>query len=260
MLILWIFCTVIGLLRTLVSVPDQYEAISASGWRILRMMRGVMAKISSVLFLLRPWLENKRPSMGISPKPGTLLALSRSSLLIKPANTCVSPSLRRSTVLTVRVLITGAWVSPAVPLPENTISPRLLTSKPVLIPTSPSMWISGSTSNLRPRSMYWMLPVTTGVPVEGVTVLVIIGYLEPIKILAFSRWRTRMRGLANVLISPSVFLRLRVMPRVGLTKICDLLIRLKLSKVCVTGFVVVIPVTGLKVSRVPPTVKDTLSG
>ena len=89
----------------LVSVPDSNSACISSGRLSERTTRGVIDSKISVRCVSSFWLPNRRPRMGISPSSGTLLAVLRSSSLIRPASTCVSPSFRRSTVLAPRVPI-----------------------------------------------------------------------------------------------------------------------------------------------------------
>ena len=70
---------------------------------MLRTTRGVMSSTISVLFTVSLLFENRRPISGRRETPGTLLALRRSSSLIRPASTWVSPSRRRSVVFALRV-------------------------------------------------------------------------------------------------------------------------------------------------------------
>ena len=77
----------------------------ASGRARLRTTCGVMSRTISVLVALSPCEENSLPSTGSSPMPGTREAVRRSSSLISPARTSVSPSFSCSTVLAVRVPI-----------------------------------------------------------------------------------------------------------------------------------------------------------
>ena len=57
----------------------------------------------SVLSVESRVLPNRRPRIGRLPKPGTLLPLVRSSLLIRPASTWFSPSFSCSMVVAERV-------------------------------------------------------------------------------------------------------------------------------------------------------------
>src|SRR5450830_42219 len=90
---------------TAASVPELNSAVSRSGRRMLRSRRGVIDSTISLRMASSFWLPNNRFSTGSSPTPGTLLAVPRSSSLIRPASTCVSPSFRRSTVEALRVPI-----------------------------------------------------------------------------------------------------------------------------------------------------------
>lgn len=63
----------------LVSVPDANSAISACGRMIFLIILGVMSSTISVLTLLSSRLENRRPTTGMSDRPGTLLVARRSS-------------------------------------------------------------------------------------------------------------------------------------------------------------------------------------
>src|SRR6266446_10450715 len=85
------------------SVPAANSAVRASGRTIVRSSRGVMRSTISVLLMVSLVDENRRPSTGKSPKPGTRVALRRSSSLMRPARIWVSPSCRRNTVLVLRV-------------------------------------------------------------------------------------------------------------------------------------------------------------
>ena len=67
--------------------------------------RGVMSSTISVLLRLSVVCENSRPTTGSSPRPGTRSAVRRSSSLIRPASTWVSPSRSRSVVAALRVPI-----------------------------------------------------------------------------------------------------------------------------------------------------------
>src|ERR1700688_3407918 len=79
-----------------------------------------------------------------------------------------------------------------------------LTSSPILMDTSPSRYTVGCTSRVRPTSRYWTL-LLFAVPLDSSAVLLVItGTRLPIKILAFSLLRARMRGLARVLVLPTV--------------------------------------------------------
>ncbi len=66
-------------------------------------MRGVIDSRISVRPLLSVWLPNRRPTIGRSPTPGTLVPLLRSSLLIRPASTWFSPSFSCSMVVAERL-------------------------------------------------------------------------------------------------------------------------------------------------------------
>src|SRR5437667_5037542 len=87
------------------SVPAANSVVRASGRTIVRISLGVMRSTISVLVTVSLVDENRRPSTGKSPRPGTRLALRRSSSLMRPARTWVSPSFSRSTVLVLRVPI-----------------------------------------------------------------------------------------------------------------------------------------------------------
>src|SRR5436309_4968850 len=87
------------------SVPAANSTVRASGRTIVRISLGVMRSTISVLLMVSLVDENRRPSTGNSPRPGTRVALRRSSSLIRPARTWVSPSFSRSTVLVLRVPI-----------------------------------------------------------------------------------------------------------------------------------------------------------
>src|SRR6266571_5156136 len=87
------------------SVPAANSVVRASGRTIVRISLGVMRSTISVLVMVSLVEENRRPSTGNSPRPGTRLALRRSSSLMRPARIWVSPSFSRSTVLVLRVPI-----------------------------------------------------------------------------------------------------------------------------------------------------------
>src|SRR5882762_10810258 len=79
-----------------------------------------------------------------------------------------------------------------------------LTSSPTLMDTSPSRYTVGCTSRVRPTSRYCTL-LLLAVPLDSSAVLLVItGTRLPIKILAFSLLRARIRGLASVLVLPIV--------------------------------------------------------
>src|SRR6185503_9279867 len=85
------------------SVPELNSSRRAPGRSMLRITRGVISSTISVLFTVSLLLENRRPMSGSCDTPGTRLAVRRSSSLIRPASTWVSPSRRRSVVLALRV-------------------------------------------------------------------------------------------------------------------------------------------------------------
>src|SRR5688500_597377 len=85
------------------SVPELNSSILGPGRSTLRITRGVMRSTTSVLFTVSLLLEKSRPMSGRREAPGTFWAWRRSSSLIRPASTCVSPSRRRSVVLVLRV-------------------------------------------------------------------------------------------------------------------------------------------------------------
>jgi hypothetical protein len=87
------------------SVPAANSVVRASGRTMVRISLGVMRRTISVLTMVSLVDENRRPSTGKSPRPGTRVALRRSSSLMRPARIWVSPSRRRSTVLVLRVPI-----------------------------------------------------------------------------------------------------------------------------------------------------------
>src|SRR6266571_8696041 len=87
------------------SVPAANSTVRASGRTIVRISLGVMRSTISVLVMVSLVDENRRPSTGKSPRPGTRVALRRSSSLMRPARIWVSPSFSRSTVLVLRVPI-----------------------------------------------------------------------------------------------------------------------------------------------------------
>ncbi len=66
-------------------------------------MRGVIRSAISVLLRVKSLLVNNFPSHGSSANPGTFVRFARSSSLINPARTCVSPSFSASVVAAVRV-------------------------------------------------------------------------------------------------------------------------------------------------------------
>src|ERR1700722_3417364 len=79
-----------------------------------------------------------------------------------------------------------------------------LTSSPILMDTSPSRYTVVCTSRVRPTSRYCTLLLLAVPLVKSAVLLVITGTRLPIKILAFSLLRARMRGLAKVLVLPTV--------------------------------------------------------
>src|SRR5438552_1951175 len=87
------------------SVPAANSVVRASGRTIVRISLVVMRSTISVLVMVSLVDENRRPSSGKSPRPGTRVALRRSSSLMRPARIWVSPSRSRSTVLVLRVPI-----------------------------------------------------------------------------------------------------------------------------------------------------------
>src|SRR5258706_2456536 len=133
---------------TSASVPEENCSRRTPGRSTLRITRGVMSSTTSVLLTVSSLLENRRPANGRSASPGTRFALRRSSSLMRPASTCVSPSLRGSVVYALRVPI---WYA-VVPELVFTWLDTLLTSRPILMPTSSSRNTCGSTSSLRPTS------------------------------------------------------------------------------------------------------------
>ena len=87
------------------SVPAANSTEPASGRASVRCRRGVMSSTISERVASSEVLENKRPATGRSPSPGTRSAVRRSSSLIRPASTCVSPSRSRRLVVALRVPI-----------------------------------------------------------------------------------------------------------------------------------------------------------
>src|SRR5258707_14963997 len=87
------------------SVPAANSVVRASGRTMVRISLGVMRRTISVLAMVSLVDENRRPSTGKSPRPGTRVALRWSWSLMRPARIWVSPSCRRSTVLVLRVPI-----------------------------------------------------------------------------------------------------------------------------------------------------------
>src|SRR6266404_7416905 len=88
---------------TSASVPELNSSRFTAGRSMLRTTRGVMSITISVLFAVSSLLWKRRPATGRLASPGTCVELRRSSLLIRPASTCVSPSCSLSTVDVVRV-------------------------------------------------------------------------------------------------------------------------------------------------------------
>ncbi len=76
-----------------------------------------------------------------------------------------------------------------------------------------------------------MLSVTTGLPVPVATTLLITGRRSATTTLAFSRLRTRIRGLSSVLLSPSVLRNLAVALGAGVNVMRSLLMPLRSSSV-----------------------------
>ncbi|MNT28089.1 hypothetical protein D3C72_1637500 [compost metagenome] len=101
---------------------------------MLRSRRGVIDSTISLRMASSFWLPKRRFSTGSSPTPGTLLAVPRSSSLIRPASTCVSPSFRRNTVDALRVPI---WYA-CVPVLLITSLTTFDTSRLILMATSSS--------------------------------------------------------------------------------------------------------------------------
>src|ERR1700682_6115700 len=66
--------------------------------------------------------------------------------------------------------------------------------------TSPSRYTVGCTSRVKPTSRYCTLLLLAVPLLKSAVLLVITGTRLPIKILAFSLLRARMRGLAKVLV------------------------------------------------------------
>src|SRR5258707_1782912 len=87
------------------SVPAANSVVRASGRTMVRISLGVMRRTISVLAMVSLGDENRRPSPGKSPRPGTRVACRWSWSLMRPARIWVSPSCRRSTVLVLRVPI-----------------------------------------------------------------------------------------------------------------------------------------------------------
>src|SRR5882762_9805847 len=79
-----------------------------------------------------------------------------------------------------------------------------LTSSPILMDTSPSRYTVGCTSRVKPTSRYCTLLLLAEPLLKSAVLWVITGTRLPIKILAFSLLRARMRGLAKVLVLLSV--------------------------------------------------------
>src|SRR5687767_6285486 len=88
---------------TSISVPELNSSRRTPGRSMLRSTRGVMRSTTSVLFTVSLSLEKRRPSTGSCARPGTFWALRRSSSLMRPASTWVSPSRSRSVVFALRV-------------------------------------------------------------------------------------------------------------------------------------------------------------
>jgi hypothetical protein len=88
-----------------VSVPAANSSERASGRWIVRTRRGVIRRTISVFAAVSRVFEKRRPTTGSSPTPGTRSAVRRSSSLIRPASTWVSPSRSRNAVLALRVPI-----------------------------------------------------------------------------------------------------------------------------------------------------------
>ena len=86
-------------------MPAENSIARASGRASVRIRRGVISRTISVFEVLSRVEEKRRPSTGSSPRPGTRVALRRSSSLIRPARIWVSPSFSRSVVLALRVPI-----------------------------------------------------------------------------------------------------------------------------------------------------------
>src|SRR6516164_2487259 len=87
-----------------------------------------------------------------------------------------------------------------------------LTSSAILIATLPSLWIVGWTSSVRPTSMYCTLLVENEPPTVALVPDVTTGRRLPTRIFAFSLLRARIRGLARMLLAPTVFDRSTLMP------------------------------------------------
>ena len=104
---------------------------------------GVRVMITSVSRDSVVFLENSRPSSGMSERPGIPLRLVLSVSLINPASTLVSPSRSLSTVVTVRLLKVGRSPKPAW-LPSEEMSSSSSSE------TSPSWWTRGVMSMLTP--------------------------------------------------------------------------------------------------------------
>ena len=92
-----------GKAPTLLSVPESKAGSADSGRWMLRTMRGVMSSTISVFVEVSFCVPKMRLSRGSSPMPGMWLVLLRSSSLISPASTCVSPFFSRSVVPALRV-------------------------------------------------------------------------------------------------------------------------------------------------------------
>ena len=88
-----------------VSLPDRNSDAVACGGVMLRTRCGVISSMISVFWMSSFWLLNKRPTTGMSPRPGIPLEVRVSWSLIRPASTWVSPSRMRSTADALRVPI-----------------------------------------------------------------------------------------------------------------------------------------------------------
>src|SRR3954471_24260337 len=183
------------------SVPELNCSRRGEGRSMLRTTRGVISSTISLFTTWSLWLEKRRPISGSWLIPGTCEAWRRSSSLIRPASTCVSPSLRRSVVAALRV---PSWYV-VVPAAVVVVLETLLTSRPILMPTSFSRYTCGSTSSFRPTSREFTDAETKPV---APAVVVTTGTLSPMWMRAFSRLFTRMRGLASTLVRPACSRRL----------------------------------------------------
>ena len=165
-------------------------------------MCGVKVMTMSVSVTSVRLRDSTRPSTGTLLRPGSPFRLRRSVSLMSPARMFVSPSRRRMTVFTVRLLKVGRSWNPGAPTEEMS-SFRLRV-------TSPSWWTRGVMSMFTPTLLYskevtgcWATPPCA----RGVNTVTGTGTWSPKRAWAVCPSLVRSCGFASSRVEESVFSR-----------------------------------------------------